>query len=284
MKRGNGERAIYSFDEPIISLNRAHIMREKPTEGYIAHPADAARLEEAEELHFNDYDKIITGQEHYVIPQTLSKSAAANVIADFTSPPMLRVVLVDLALQRLLGKPVPEVAELEGFACMVFEEYLAASKAFKVIRAVTRSQAKATFQQPEVVCEAEPPLPEEEEMENTPAQTITTTELPVGGNRPRKRRGQREPILRPKRQRHPLEESLKDNSSRSSGSGKQTKGPQRSEPSMLERMTAVLQDLPHLMQIQCQDMVLGRIRKELQEAGNRGSRGGEYVMDDNGLS
>ena len=57
LKRGNGERAIYSFNEPIISLNRAHIMAEKPTEGYIAHPADAARLEEAEELHFNDYAK-----------------------------------------------------------------------------------------------------------------------------------------------------------------------------------------------------------------------------------
>ena len=44
LKRGNGERAIYSFNEPIISLNRAYIMGEKPTEGYIAHPADAARL------------------------------------------------------------------------------------------------------------------------------------------------------------------------------------------------------------------------------------------------
>ena len=74
LKRGNGERAIHSFNEPIISLNRAHIMGEKPTEGYIAHPADAARLEEAEELHFNDYAKITTGQEHYVIPQTVSKA------------------------------------------------------------------------------------------------------------------------------------------------------------------------------------------------------------------
>ena len=53
-------------------------MGEKPTEGYIAHPADAARLEEAEELHFNDYAKVTTGQEHYVIPQTVSKSAAAK--------------------------------------------------------------------------------------------------------------------------------------------------------------------------------------------------------------
>ena len=120
-------------------------------------------------------------------------------------------------------------------------------------------------------------------MENAPAQTITITELPVEVDRPRKRRGQRKPIPRPKRQRDPLEESPKDTNSRSSGSGKETKGPQRSEPSMLERVTAILQDLPQLMQRQCEDMALGKIRKDLQEAGNRGSGGGEYVMDDNGL-
>ena len=131
LKRGSGERAIYSFNEPIISLNRAHIMGGKPTEGYIAHQADAARLEEVEELHFNDYTKITPGQEHYVMPQTVSKSAAASVIADFTPPPMLRAVLVGLAVQGLLGKPVPEVVELEGLACMMFEDYLSAAKDFK---------------------------------------------------------------------------------------------------------------------------------------------------------
>ena len=52
---------------------------------------------------------------------------------------------------------------------------------------------------------------------------------------------------------------------------------------MLERVTAILQDLLQLMQRQCEDMVLGRVRKERQEAGNRGARGGEYVMDNNGL-
>ena len=73
LKRGNGERAIYSFSEPIISLNRAHIMGAKPTEGYIAHPADATRLEETKELHFNDYAKTTTRQERHVILQTVSK-------------------------------------------------------------------------------------------------------------------------------------------------------------------------------------------------------------------
>ena len=195
---------------------------------------------------------------------------------------MLRAVLVELAVQGLLGKPVPEVAELEGLACMVFEDHVAASKAFEVTRAVTRSQAKATSQEPEVVWEAEPSLPEEE-MENAKAQTVTTTELPMEVDRPRKRRGKREPIPRPKRQRDPLEESPKDTSSCSSGSGKEAKGSQRSGPFMLERVTAILQDLPQLMQRQCEDMVLGKIRKELQEAGNRGSGAGEYVVDDNGL-
>ena len=113
---------IYSFNEPIISLNRAHIMGGKPTEGYIAHPADAARLDEAEELQFNDCAKITTGQKHYVIPQTVSESAAANAIADLTSPPMLRrAVLVELAVQGLLGKPVLEVAELEDWPAWCLE-------------------------------------------------------------------------------------------------------------------------------------------------------------------
>ena len=52
---------------------------------------------------------------------------------------------------------------------------------------------------------------------------------------------------------------------------------------MLERVTAILQDLPQLMQRQCEDMILSKFRKVLQEAGNRGSGGGEYAMDDNGL-
>ena len=160
-------------------------MGEKPTEGYIAHPADAARLEEAEELHFNDYAKITTGQEHYVIPQTVSQSAAANVIADFTSPPMLRAVLVALAVQGLLGKLVPEAAELEGLACSVLGDYFESAKAFEVTRAVPRSQAKATSQEPEFVWEAELPLSEGKEIENVPAHTITTTELSMEVDCPR---------------------------------------------------------------------------------------------------
>ena len=144
---------------------------------------------------------------------------------------------------------------------MVFEDYLAAAKAFEVTRAVTRSPAKATSQEPEVVWEAEPPLPEEEKMENAAAQTVTTAELPVEVDRPRKRGGQREPIQRPQQQRNPVKETPKDTSSRSSGSGKEVKGPQWSEPSMLGRVTAILQDLPQLMQGQCKDMVLGKIRK-----------------------
>ena len=192
---------------------------------------------------------------------------------------MLQAVLVELAVQGLLGKLVPEDVELEGLACMVFEDYLAAAKAFEATRAATRSQAKATSQEPEVVWEAEPSSPEEE-MVNTPAQTVTTTELPVEVDRPRKRGGQREPIPKPKRQRDPLEEPPEDTSSRSSGSGKETKGPQRSEPSMLDRVTAILQDLPQLVKRQCEDVVLGRIRKNSRK---RGAGGGEYVMDDDGL-
>ena len=99
---------------------------------------------------------------------------------------------------------------------MVFEDYFAAAKAFEVSRVVTRSQARAISQEPVVVWEAEPPL-REEEMENAPAQTITTTELPVEVDRQRKRRRHREHIPKTKRQRDLLEEPPKDTSSRSSG-------------------------------------------------------------------
>ena len=37
------------------------------------------------------------------------------------------------------------------------------------------------------------------------------------------------------------------------------------------------------MQKQFEDMVVSRNRKDLQEAGNAGALGSEYVMDDNGL-
>ena len=120
-------------------------------------------------------------------------------------------------------------------------------------------------------------------MENARSQAITTTELPVEVDHPRKRRGQREPIPRPNRQRDPLEESPNDIRKRSNASGKETKGPQRSKPSILERVTAILQEVQYLMQRQCQDMVLGRSREELQKEPNRGSEGVEYVMDDNDL-
>ena len=106
-------------------------------------------------------------------------------------------------------------------------------------------------------------------MEKALAQTIINTELPVEVDCPLKRRGQREPIPQLKQQSDPLEEPLKDTSSRSSGSGKNTKVPQRSEPSMLGRVTAILQEMPQLTQRQCEDMVHGRIRKQLNEAANR---------------
>ena len=52
---------------------------------------------------------------------------------------------------------------------------------------------------------------------------------------------------------------------------------------MLERVAAIVHDFPQLMHRQSKIWYSAGFLKELQEAGNRGSGGGEDVMDDNGL-
>ena len=46
LKRGMGEREIFSFDDPIISITRAHAMGEKPLRGkYRLHPLDTGEID-----------------------------------------------------------------------------------------------------------------------------------------------------------------------------------------------------------------------------------------------
>ena len=48
LKRGMGEREIFSFDDPIISITRAHVMGEKPFRTtYRPHPLDAGEIDQA---------------------------------------------------------------------------------------------------------------------------------------------------------------------------------------------------------------------------------------------
>ena len=53
-----------SFDDPIISIARPHVMGEKPFEGYTPHPSDAGNIDSAQELRIEDYNIITTGQEN----------------------------------------------------------------------------------------------------------------------------------------------------------------------------------------------------------------------------
>ena len=45
---GMGEKGIFSFDDPIISIIRAYVMSKKPSRGtYRPHPLDAGEIDQA---------------------------------------------------------------------------------------------------------------------------------------------------------------------------------------------------------------------------------------------
>ena len=103
LKRGAGERAVFWFEDYIISTTRAHIMGQKPLVGtYQPHTTDSGGIEAVEELSLEDFAQVVTGQEGYTIPPTVSRRAAATVIANFTIPSMVMEVLGGLAIQGLL--------------------------------------------------------------------------------------------------------------------------------------------------------------------------------------
>ena len=64
LSRKKGEQKMFSFEDPIVSLTRGHILGEKPPpSGYRPHPSDVASLEDAQELHLTGFTKIATGFE-----------------------------------------------------------------------------------------------------------------------------------------------------------------------------------------------------------------------------
>ena len=59
LKRGAGERAVFWFEDYIISTTRAHIMGQKPLVGtYQPHATDSGVIEAAEEPAFEDFAKV----------------------------------------------------------------------------------------------------------------------------------------------------------------------------------------------------------------------------------
>ena len=78
-------------------------MGQKPLVGtYQPHTTDSGGIEAVEELSLEDFAQVVTGQEGYTIPPTVSRRAAATVIANFTIPSMVMEVLGGLAIQGLL--------------------------------------------------------------------------------------------------------------------------------------------------------------------------------------
>ena len=66
LKREMGERGIFSLDNPIMSITRAHVMGEKPLRGtYRPHPLDVGEIDQAGELSFAEYKRLTTGRADY---------------------------------------------------------------------------------------------------------------------------------------------------------------------------------------------------------------------------
>ena len=103
--RKKDEQKIFSFEDPILSLTRGHILREKiPSSGYLPHPSNASSLEDAQELHLADFAKIATGFEGYIFPPTLSRSVITTLLVDCTPGGMMRAVAICLLATGVLPK------------------------------------------------------------------------------------------------------------------------------------------------------------------------------------
>ena len=95
--------AVVSFEDHLRSTTRAHNMGHKTLVcTYQPHAKDSIAIAAAEELTLEDVAQVVTGQEGYTIPPTVSRRAAATVIANFTIPSMVMEVLGGLAIQGLL--------------------------------------------------------------------------------------------------------------------------------------------------------------------------------------
>ena len=124
LSRKKGELVIFSFEKPILSLTRGHVLGEKPpSSGYLTHASDVSSLEDAQELHLTDFAKIATGFEGYIVPPTLRQSVFANVLVDSTLGGMTRAVVTCLLATEVLPKAptIPPDWEQEGLSFEAFD-------------------------------------------------------------------------------------------------------------------------------------------------------------------
>ena len=112
------------WEKPLLTLTRALIFGEKSSiSEYIPHPSDAGPLRDAQELHFSDFAKIATGEEEFVLPPTVSSSAAANILVDTVPTSTFRNVLAVLKVSGLFRKDesLPTDNEPEWLEYAAFE-------------------------------------------------------------------------------------------------------------------------------------------------------------------
>ena len=115
LSRKKGEQKIFSFEDPIVSLIRGHILGEKPPpSGYQPYPSEVISFEYVQEFHLTDFAKIASGFEDYIFPPTLSQSAIATLLVDSTPG--------GIAIGILPKAPtIPPDWEQEGLSCAAFD-------------------------------------------------------------------------------------------------------------------------------------------------------------------
>ena len=132
LKRGKGEKEIFSFQEHTVTITQAHIMgRKPPAASYTAHPRDAGPLQDAHELSWEQFARLTTTDYDFNVPPTVRRCDAARVLEEFSLPPMLREVLNLFRLQAVtLGAAEGEATakgdqegELSiGLACLQIDD------------------------------------------------------------------------------------------------------------------------------------------------------------------
>lgn len=131
-QEGTDERGIHSFHQPIVTLTCTHVKGEKPAEG----PSERRNSRRGRRAASRGLRPDRHGQERYreFLP-TISRRAAATILAGFTCPAMLRAVLAELNFQGLLKEETVEGREPENIAGLGGSSHFAAT----TVPGVTRS-------------------------------------------------------------------------------------------------------------------------------------------------
>lgn len=180
-----GEKSIFTFDGPAITITHAHILGLKPPESqYTPHRADDGPLSETENLSWEDFTRLTTAQESFQVPPTVRKTDAAWALEEFTLPPMLREVVNSLGVHGVvkrhedIRKGIEE--ELLDLANLWFastnvvapiDTTLLQKPRFEVTPAVTRSASRRSRMQTLPAAPSEPPT-------TTPPAASTPSALP----------------------------------------------------------------------------------------------------------